>query len=166
VLANAAEELKGPTGFGWQGYASAANYAVQNKLQYDQALVWIDKALTQNKNFSTLNVKAQLLTAQGKTEEANALMKEAKVKATEAELNAYGYQLMALDKADEAIEVFLLNTKQNPTSANCWDSLGEAYMKKGDKKNAVASFKKSLSLNPTPATKLSSENNLKKIGSL
>ena len=31
VMANAAEELKGATGFNWQGYASAANYALQNK---------------------------------------------------------------------------------------------------------------------------------------
>src|SRR4051812_674994 len=34
VLANAEQELKGPTGFTWQGYASAANYAIQNKTNY------------------------------------------------------------------------------------------------------------------------------------
>jgi len=32
VMANAKEELKGPVGFGWQGYASAANYALQNNI--------------------------------------------------------------------------------------------------------------------------------------
>jgi hypothetical protein len=166
VMTNAAEELKGPTGFSWQGYSSAANYAVTNKLQYEQALVWIDKALAQNRSFPTLNVKARLLTAMGKTDEAAAVMKEATTKATEAELNTYGYQLLGIDKTDEAIEVFILNTKQNPKSANCWDSLGEAYAKKGDKKNAIESFKKSLSLNPSQAVKLSSENNLKKIGAM
>jgi tetratricopeptide (TPR) repeat protein len=166
VVANAAEELKGPLGFGWQGYASAANYAVINKLQYEQALTWIDKALTQNKSFTTLNVKARLLTAMGRSDEAASIMKEATAKATEAELNTYGYQLLGADKTDEAIEVFILNTKQNPKSANCWDSLGEAYAKKGDKKNAIESFKKALSLNPSQAIKLSSENNLKKIGAM
>ena len=33
VMANAAEELKGPTGFNWQGYAGAADYAVQTFLR-------------------------------------------------------------------------------------------------------------------------------------
>ena len=37
VMANAAEELKGPVGFNWQGYTSAANYALQNKVNYEQA---------------------------------------------------------------------------------------------------------------------------------
>jgi tetratricopeptide (TPR) repeat protein len=166
VMANAAEELKGPLGFGWQGYVSAANYAVSNKLQYEQGLTWIDKALAQNRSFTTLSVKARLLTAVGKPDEAVNLMKEATPKGTEAELNTYGYQLLGADKTDEAIEVFILNTKQNPKSANCWDSLGEAYVKKGDKKNAIESFKKSLALSPSEATRLNSENNLKKIGAM
>ncbi|HSH64495.1 MAG TPA: DUF2911 domain-containing protein [Bacteroidia bacterium] len=166
VLANAAEELKGPTGFGWQGYMSAANYAVQNKMQYDEAMVWIDKAIAQNRSFSTLNVKAKLLAATGKTAEADKIMKEAAEKGTEAELNTYGYQLLGMDKTDEAIEIFVLNTKRNPNSANCWDSLGEAYAKKGDKKNAIASYKKSLSLNPSQAVRVSSESSLKKLGAM
>src|SRR5580698_4080204 len=45
VMANAAEELKGPTGFTWQGYTSATNYALQNKINYEQALKWIDNAI-------------------------------------------------------------------------------------------------------------------------
>ena len=47
-MANAAEELKGPIGFNWQGFASAANYALQNKTNYEQALKWIDQAIAQN----------------------------------------------------------------------------------------------------------------------
>jgi tetratricopeptide (TPR) repeat protein len=166
VLANAAEELKGPTGFGWQGYSSAANYSLQNKTGYDQALVWIDRALTQNRSFTTLNVKAGLLEAKGQTAEAEKIRKEAVEKATEGELNTYGYQLLGLDKTDKAIEVFLLNTQKNPKSANTWDSLGEAYSKKGDTKSAIASFKKSLSLNPSQAVRISSETNLKKLGAM
>jgi len=61
VMANAVEELKNTTGFGWQGYASAANYAVQNKTNYDQALKWADQAVTMNKSFATLNTKSNVL---------------------------------------------------------------------------------------------------------
>src|SRR6185436_11326607 len=85
VLANAEQELKGPTGFGWQGYASAANYALQNKTNYEQALKWIDQAIAQNNSFSTLSVKSNLLKATGKTDEAEKIMNDAMVIANEVE---------------------------------------------------------------------------------
>ena len=127
VLANAAEELKGPTGFGWQGFASAANYAVQNTKNYDQALTWIDQAISINKSFSTLNVKSNILKAMGKTDEADKIMTDAVAIANENELNTYGYTLLNAGQHDKAIEMFVLNTKRFPKSANCFDSLGEAY---------------------------------------
>jgi TolA-binding protein len=157
VMENAGEELKGPMGFTWQGYASAANYAVQNKLNYDQGLAWIDKAIAMNKNFATLSVKSNLLAATGKTEEADKTMTEALSLATENDINTYGYQLLGEGKQDKAISIFILNTQQHPKSANVWDSLGEAYALKGDKKNAIANFKKSLSMNPPDNVKANSE---------
>ena len=35
-----------------------------------------------------------------------------------------------------------------PKSANVYDSLGEAYFNKGDKKSALINYKKSLEINP------------------
>jgi tetratricopeptide (TPR) repeat protein len=166
VLANAEQELKGPTGFNWQGYASAANYALQNKINYEQAMKWIDQAIGQNSSFSTLSIKANLLREMGKKEEAEKIMNDAVAIANEGELNVYGYQLLGEKQMDKAIEIFILNTKNHPNSANCFDSLGEAYATKGDKKNAIASFKKSLSLNPAPNVKANSEKFLKDLGGL
>jgi tetratricopeptide (TPR) repeat protein len=166
VIANATEELKGPVGFTWQGYSSAANYTLLNKVNYEQGLKWIDQAIAQNKIFTTLNIKAGLLKATGKTEEAEKIITEAVALANENELNIYGYQLLNQDEKDKAIEILALNTKRFPRSANAWDSLGEAYALKGDKKNAIANFKKSLSLNPTALTKANSEKYLKQLGAL
>jgi len=86
--------------------------------------------------------------------------------ATENELNLYGYQLLNGGQHDKAIEILTLNTKRFPKSANVWDSLGEAYFIKGDQKNAAANFKKSLSLNPTAATKANSEKYLKQMNGM
>lgn len=66
----------------------------------------------------------------------------------EGRINALGYDLLRARKIDEAIALFTLNTEDFPASANVWDSLGEAYMLKGDKPRAIASYKKSLELNP------------------
>lgn len=64
-------------------------------------------------------------------------------------LNRYGYALLGKDKIDDAIRIFVLNAEYFPTSGNAYDSLGEAYMKKGEKEIAVAYYQKSLTLDPT-----------------
>ncbi|TDX02050.1 DUF2911 domain-containing protein [Dinghuibacter silviterrae] len=166
VMANAAAELKGPTGFGWQGYASAAAYALANKIALDQALTWVNQAVAIEPNFTDLNTKAGVLRAMGKTPDADAAMQDALKLGSENELNNYGYQLLQQNQQDRAIEVFVLNTQRHPTSANVFDSLGEAYALKGDMKNAILNFKKSLSMNPPAATKANSEKYLKQLGAM
>lgn len=166
VMANAAEELKGPVGFTWQGFLSAANYSLQNKVNLEQGLAWINTAINQNNSFTTLRTKSQILDAMGKTDEAAKIMNDAVNLATENELNLYGYQLLNAGQQDKAIEILLLNTKKFPKSANVWDSLGEAYFNKGDKKNAIANFKKSLSMNPPEAVKANSEKFMKQMNAM
>jgi tetratricopeptide (TPR) repeat protein len=166
VMDNAAEELKNTVGFTAQGFISAANYAFQNKTNLEQGLKWIDQAIAMNRNFAALNIKANILRAMHNTEEADKLMNDAMAIANENELNQYGYQLLAGGQTDKAIEIFITNTKRFPKSANCFDSLGEGYATKGDKKNAIANFKKSLSMNPPANVKANSEKFLKDLGAL
>lgn len=67
---------------------------------------------------------------------------------SEGELNSLGYQLLAVKKLKEAIEIFKLNIESYPKSSNVYDSLGEAYMKNGQQKPAITNYKKSLELDP------------------
>lgn len=166
VMANAREELKSTVGFTWQGFSSAANYALQNNTNTEEALKWIDQAIAQNKSFTTLRIKSGLVAKLGKKEEADKLMKEAMDVATEVEINTYGYQLIGQGENDKAIEVLATNTVRFPKSANAWDSLGEAYAVKGDKANAIKNFKKSLSLNPPENVRANSEKFLKQFGAM
>src|SRR5205809_2484521 len=163
VMDNATEQLKNTVGFSWQGYSSAANYALQNNVNLDQALIWANQAVAQNRNFITLSLKSNLLKKTGQTDVADKVMDTAIQISTLNELNLYGYQLMNQGQVDKAIEIFILNTKRYPENANVWDSLGEGYATKGDKKNAIANFKKSLSLNPPDNVKANSEKFLKQL---
>jgi len=59
-----------------------------------------------------------------------------------------GYRFLKADKTIEAIEIFKMSVDFYPESFNTWDSLGEAYMRKGDKALAIINYEKSLELNP------------------
>jgi len=64
------------------------------------------------------------------------------------ELNALGYHLISRKRFADALKVFKLYTKNFPRDANAHDSLGEAYMLIGDNERAIASYQKSLELDP------------------
>lgn len=63
-------------------------------------------------------------------------------------INYLGYNLLQLELFDEAISVLKVNTKRHPDSWNSWDSLAEAYYRKGDMESAIKHYQKSIALNP------------------
>jgi ankyrin repeat protein/glyoxylase-like metal-dependent hydrolase (beta-lactamase superfamily II)/dipeptidyl aminopeptidase/acylaminoacyl peptidase len=66
----------------------------------------------------------------------------------EAELNALGYRMLQQDgKENEAVAVFEMNSEAFPASWNAWDSLGEAWLWRGEFEKAEACYVKSLALN-------------------
>lgn len=153
-------------GFDDIGFRSAAAYALQNDVNLEGGLSWINQAIAQNSNFTNLSVKSNILKKMGKTKDADKIMNDAITASTENELNNYGYQLLNLKNFDKAIEVLTLNTKRFPKSPNTFDSLGEAYALKGDKKNAIINFKKSISMNPPANVKANSEKYLQQWGAM
>ena len=56
--------------------------------------------------------------------------------------------LLGDGQVQDAILVFERNTQEYPQSSNAYDSLGEAYMKAGQKDLAIVNYKKSLQLDP------------------
>jgi CubicO group peptidase (beta-lactamase class C family) len=61
-------------------------------------------------------------------------------------LNTLGYVFIQQGKMKEAIRVLQLNVEAYPASSNVYDSLGEAYMRNGDKALAIENYEKSLKL--------------------
>jgi len=66
----------------------------------------------------------------------------------EDEFNIIAYKLLGRKRISEAIEVLKLSIEIFPASANLYDSLGEMYLLKKNKKLALESYKKSIELNP------------------
>lgn len=67
---------------------------------------------------------------------------------SESELNSCGYVLLAQQSIKEAIAVFRVNINLFPQSANCFDSLGEAYAIAGSKDKAIQAYEYAAQLDP------------------
>ena len=66
----------------------------------------------------------------------------------EQEMNLLGYRYLGDGKTKDAIKLFKINTIAFPASWNVYDSLGEAYLKDGQKDLAIKNYEKSLELDP------------------
>ena len=63
-------------------------------------------------------------------------------------INSCGYTQLGLHNIDGAIDFFQHNVKDHPNSYNVYDSMGEAYMDKGEKELAIRNYERSIQLNP------------------
>ncbi len=63
-------------------------------------------------------------------------------------LNFIGYTLLGEEKLDMALAIFKLNVQLFPEEANPYDSLGDAYLEKGNTKLAIESFNNALEKDP------------------
>jgi tetratricopeptide (TPR) repeat protein len=137
------KQLSNLQGFNEAAWRAGAQYCLNNDINMDEAMLWIDKALSMNngQNFNNVATKAGLLTKLNRKDEADKLIANSIKTATEAEINIYGYQLMQQqNNLDEAIRIFELNIKKFPESWNVYDSLGEALAQKGDKTGAKKNY--------------------------
>ena len=66
-----------------------------------------------------------------------------------SELNTYGYVLMAAKEMEKAGLVFRFNTVLFPGDANVFDSMGEYYLRTGNKNDAKQNYLKTLQLEPS-----------------
>jgi len=152
VLDSVATQLRGIPQFFPDGWGQAATWALQHD-HLPEASAWADSALRIQPRFDGLSVKAAVLERQGNRAAADSLRQRAYAVATEAQLNAAGYQLLAAKRVDEAIVLFQRNVKAHPDSWNAYDSLAEAYGIKGEKRLAITNYEKAASMTGDPAQK-------------
>lgn len=81
-------------------------------------------------------------------EETKVMINNSKFKLSEIELNTEGYEMIKRGFYKKAIDLFTLEVLFFPKSYDAFDSLGEAYMKDGQIKNAIKNYQKSLEINP------------------
>jgi tetratricopeptide (TPR) repeat protein len=150
VVDSLRQQLRGLGRFFWQPWTQAAAWCAANDVNLEEAAGWAQSSIAINENFTNLRLKATLLEKMGDASNAAQLRRRAFELAAEPDINAYGYQLLGAGKVDSAIVVFRKNVKDYPRSWNTYDSLGEAYAKKGDKRRAAEQYAKAHEMTKDP----------------
>lgn len=151
VVDSLRQQLRGLPRFFWQPWNQAAAWCAANDVNLEEATEWAQRSIAINENFNNLRLKAALLEKTGDATNAEQLRRRSLELATEPDMNAYGYQLLGAGKVDSAIVVFRKNVKDYPKSWNAYDSLGEAYATKGDKRRAIEQYTKAREMTKDPA---------------
>jgi Protein of unknown function (DUF2911) len=141
TLAYIRAQMSGAAGFDPPSLEVAASWCLQNNVNTEEALAWIntatDPVLGGVSSFKVLSTKAGLLNKLNKKEEADKIMQTAMANGGVQEIHYYGRQLLSENKVKEAMQVFELNYKKFkgawPTNAG----LMRGYSAMGDLKKAL-----------------------------
>ena len=166
VLADIRKKMQDQPSFNRQTWEQAANYALNNGGDLDEALGWINGAIAgqffSKQTFTNTQIKAAILMKQNKKTEALAEMDKVLPTATIFEIHQYGRQLIGQGMNEKALEVFKYNAKKNKGTWPVHYGLARAYSAKGDHKSAAKHLKKAMANAPNAASKGRVQANLDK----
>ena len=167
VLADIRKKMQGQAGFNRTNWEQAANFALNNGGDLDEAMQWIDAARSgqffSQKTFANAQIKSAILNKMNKQEEALKLMDESLASGTIFQVHGYGRQLITLGLKDKALEVFKWNAAHHKNTWPVNYGLGRAYSAKGNYKTALKYMNKAMALAPVQANKDRVQANIDKL---
>ncbi|MEP7277504.1 MAG: DUF2911 domain-containing protein [Bacteroidota bacterium] len=158
-LASFRRQLRSQTGFNWEPWNQAAQWALQKGVDLDEALLWSDSATSQifggAPNFSAWITRAQLLIKLNRAAEADSILNVKLSLATMQEVHVYGRSLLAQKKTKQAFDIFKSNYDKYPNVFTTNIGMARAYSAIGDYKKAMRYAKKAQTQVPDPLNKTS-----------
>jgi len=150
-IAQMRRDLQAWAGFNYQNWQSAAQFAVANNIDLEEALVWANKAIEEpfrnaaagRADFSTYSTKASVLRALGRDMDADTTMERAMRSegAGAQQIHQYGMSVLQAEKKEKAMEIFKFNRQRHPDDKFFpYLGLARGYTALGDKKNAIANW--------------------------
>jgi len=151
----------------YEDFIQAAQYCMANNIELDQALAWMDRAISfrimGRANYRTLSTKAALLMQMNRPEEAKKIMAEALPMGTMIEVHFYGRTLLNAKQNEEALKVLKMNYDKYPKEFTTNVGMGRAYSATGDYKKALGYMKAALATAPDPGAKTRTEAMIKSL---
>jgi tetratricopeptide (TPR) repeat protein len=139
-------ELTSYAGFNYENWLRCARFCLKNNINLEEALKWVDISMNTDrfngqKTFASMQLKADVLTAMNRGQEADAVMKDAMATATVNDIHQYGKSLLAAGKNEKALEVFKFNRQRNSTDKfTTYVGLARGHTALGNKKEAIKNW--------------------------
>ncbi|MDX2134328.1 MAG: DUF2911 domain-containing protein [Saprospiraceae bacterium] len=141
TLASLRRQLSGGMGFDPPSLQAAAQWCLNNQVNYAEALGWATMATDPNlgaqETFAALSTRAGLERALGKNAEADKSMQAAIAHAGIMDLHGYGRQLIEDKKYNEALSIFQANYGKHNGAWPTHVGLARGYSATGDLKKAL-----------------------------
>lgn len=160
------EEMSGQKGFAWQNAVAAANFCATKKLNLEEALSWVQTYIDRNVRYYPIyQSKANVLSAMGKSADADGVMNEAinLPDATAPQIVNYGRSLITQTRSKEAMKVFEVAYKRYPTNPTALMGMARGYSANNDNKKALKFAQDALKVETNANAKATIEGVIKKL---
>lgn len=134
--------------WGWTGLYNAANYTLTNDTHLEDGLKWINRSIQNNKNFTNLMLKSQILEKLNRTAEAKPLVTEAFGMGTINQINRYAYFKFQAKDNQAGLDALKHNIKNSPKNYQSYSAMAWGYTNAGNNKEALKMYKKALKMAP------------------
>ena len=133
---------------GSNDFVQAAQYCLENNIELEQALAWMDRGINfrimGEKNFLTLSTKAAILIKLNRMDEAKKVMDEALPMGSMQDVHQYARTLLNANQKQEAFKIYKSNYDKYPNEFTTNVGMGRAYSALGDYKKALNHMKVAL----------------------
>jgi tetratricopeptide (TPR) repeat protein len=148
VAVSLRNQLRGRAQFEWEPWSEAATYLLENHLSAEEALKYAQTSIDNEDRFENEYVKARVLTALGRKDEAKAARDRAIQMGTQLQIQSYGRGLQTQGHYEEALDLFRDNIKKDPNSWIAHNEAARIAVAQGDYDTALKEMKLALSVAP------------------
>ncbi len=149
VNENIKSQLNSLPWYGWTGLYNAALYNFNNNVHLEDAVKWLDRSISNNKNFRNLSLKANILEKQGNKEAADNLNTEALKLGTARELQRAAFFKFRAKENKAGIEILKNAAINAPNNYQSFAVMAWGYEQVKDSKSAKKMYKKALKMAPS-----------------
>jgi hypothetical protein len=133
VVDNLRSQLRGGIQYTWEGFAEAADYSLQHKIELEQGVKWADQSIQSEDRFENEMTKSRLLEALNRAPDAAKAHQRALEIGSPLQLYQFARRLQIQEKKqDEAMAVFRIIVKRDPDGLAGHMAQGRLYSAAGN----------------------------------
>lgn len=137
VAASLGNQLRTLNHWSWNAYDDAAHYLLDENIDLDQAMTYLDRSTQLEERFENLMTRAAVLRAMGRGDESTKTEAAALEKAQPLQLHLYARGLQQQKKQQEAFAIFRKNAQQHPDLWFVHTGMARVYSGEGKYSDAL-----------------------------